>query len=121
MYRFKEITLKNGPNEKKVLVIDFEDPKMAIVGEFLMTDAPLLNYSILKDIEHVRSGASNYEESSGNRCALFIRKDTTQIEDLFAGIIDEEDVFSSYEIGTEELSDLVHMWREKKATFQEGG
>ncbi len=53
MYQFRTVTLKNGKQTKEVLVIEFTNPAMQIVGEFLMADASLLDYTVLKDIHDV--------------------------------------------------------------------
>ena len=113
MYHFREVVFKNEPTERKALVIEFDDPKMGIVGEFLMTDSSLLNYSVLDDLDKVLSGERDYIESSGNRCALEIKKDKTLMTDLFEGLFDGFDTFPMYEINTQELKDLIVMWKEK--------
>lgn len=117
MYHIKEMTFKNEPTERKALVIEFDDSRMDIVGEFLMTDASLVNYSVLEEIEKVLSGRIDHVESSGNRCFLDIKKDKTLMNDLFEGMFDGFDTFLPYEIDTIVLRDLIVMWREKQDTF----
>lgn len=118
MYKIREVTLKNGPKEKNVLVIDFDDPDMQIVGEFLMADAPLLHWQILREMEQVLAGEKQVATSSGNRCNLTIRPASTIISDLFVGM-DDVDVYPSYEIDTEELRDLIVMWFQNSKRFNQ--
>lgn len=113
MYQIREVILKNEHTERKRLVIEFDDPGQAIVGEFLMADASLLNFSVLEDLNKVLSGQSNYIESSGNRCSLEVRPDQTLIEDLFKDMFTELHPLPAYEINTSELKKLVMMWKEK--------
>src|SRR5699024_5753273 len=107
MYQIREVILQNKHMERKRLIIEFADPAKAIVGEFLMRDASLLNFSILEDLNKVISKESNYIESSGNRCVLKITPNTTYIEDLYEGLFADFDTLPSYEIDTKELRDLV--------------
>lgn len=118
LYQLKEVILKNGTHERKRLVIEFLDPNMAIVGEFLMTDANLLQGQILMEIDKVLSEEEPSITSTGNRCALEIKRHKTVIEDLFAGM-DEVDALPTYEIDTKELKNLILMWREKLEAYNE--
>lgn len=117
MYYFREVTLKNGPIEKKRLIIEFDEPNMKIVGEFLMADAPLLRGKILKEIDQVLTGEKREITSNGNRCALTIRSSTTIISDLFVGM-KNVDVYPAYEIETKELRELIVMWFQKLEEFR---
>lgn len=119
MYEFKEVTLQNGPHEKKVLVIEFDEPKMGIIGEFLMADASLLDYQILDVINDVLSRRSDYELSTGNRCSLEIKQDKTSVSDLLAGMYDGFDGFQEIDIDTRELQALIMMWRDKLSEFNQ--
>lgn len=119
MYQIREVIIKNGQVERKRWIIEFDDPSRTIVGEFLMADASLLNFSVLDDLNKVLSGASDYIETSGNRCALVIRPDQTIIEDLFEGLFSDVDPIPSYAIDTKELRDLVLMWKEKSESSNE--
>src|SRR5690606_24997333 len=91
VYQIREILLKNGPHERKRIVIEFDDPRMEIVSEFLMTDAPLLGGEVLHEIDRVLVGERERLESSGNRCAVLIQADVTLIEDLI-------ETYPSYEM-----------------------
>ncbi len=113
MYHIREVILKHKHAERKRLIIEFEDPALAIVGEFLMTDASMLNFSVLDELNKVLTGKRDYIESSGNRCSLEIRSDQTRIEDLFEDMFANFDTLPPYEIDTKELRDLVVMWKEK--------
>src|SRR5699024_12552385 len=87
MYQLRELTLQNQDKEKRILVIDFDDPAMDIVSEFLMSDATLLNAVVLDDINAVLNEGRETVETSGNRCGLVIGKKYTDIYDLFADIL----------------------------------
>lgn len=113
MYHIREVILKSEHAERKRLIIEFKDPAQAIVAEFLMTDASLLNFSVLDDLNKVITGESDYLESSGNRCFLKIEPHKTYLEDLFEGLYTDFNTYPPYEIDTAELRDLVVMWKEK--------
>lgn len=98
--------MKNGIHERKKKVIEFDDTNMQIVGEFLMTDAPLLGGEMLKEMNSVLTGQRDEVESSGNRCSVFIQADVTLIEDLF-------ETYPPYKIETKKLRDLTEMWLNK--------
>lgn len=117
MYHFREMKLKSSSIEKKVLVIEFTDPKKAIVAEFLMTDASLISYEVLDIIEDVLSGTSNYKTFSGNRCSLEINKDTTQIEDLLTDVFEGFDTYPAYEINTIRLKELIIVWKNENNKY----
>lgn len=111
MYDIKEVELTNTNKtiKKKRPVIIFHDKQMAIVGEFLMTDAGLLGGRVLQLISSVLKGETQDEHFIGNRCHLLIKKDVTIIEDLF----EETDgmlVYSAYTIETTLLYELTKMW-----------
>jgi len=112
MYQFREITLKNGSQEKKILTIEFDQPEMKIVGEFLMADARLVDDSVLEAIERVLTGVTECVESGGNRCGLIIKADTTVIYDLFEDDADVE-TYPPYEMETKKLRALIRLWIEK--------
>lgn len=119
MYQIREVILQNKHTERKRLVIEFADPAQAIIGEFLMTDASLLNFSILRDLNKVISMENHCIETSGNRCFLKISPTKTYIEDLYEGLFADFDTLPAYEIDTKELRDLVVMWKSKLAELKE--
>jgi|SRR5690625_545307 len=112
LYQIKEITLTNGPKERKRSTIIFDDPKMQIVGEFLMTDAPMIQGEILRDMEQVISGEKEAIEVNGNRFFVTMKDDVTKIEDLFTGM-DGVETYPAYTMQTKELKELVEMWLRK--------
>lgn len=111
MYTIKEIVLKNKHHKQKRKVIDFHDPEMAIVAEFLMSDASLLNFSILQQIESVLSGKQQTASVNGNRCAVHMTKHQTVIEDLMTDMFDGIQTYETYKIDTATLKELILMWR----------
>lgn len=111
IYHLKEITLRNGPKEKQVLVIEFTKKEKAIVAEFLMTDASMLNYEVLNIINEVLSGKSKQKSFSGNRCYLEIKQHKTYIEDLYEGMYEGFKTLPAYEIKTKRLKDLIIRWK----------
>lgn len=119
MYEFKEVVLKNDNTEKIILVIEFTNPKYAIVAEFLMSDASLMNYAVLDEIDKILSGEVNTYSTSGNRCSLEIGQETTLIEDLLEDMFDDFEAYEAVEISTEELKELILVWREKSTAFLE--
>lgn len=116
MYHFKEVILQNGPHKRKSLIIEFDDPNMRIIGEFLMADAPLLGGQVLQEIDQVLAREKTTITSNGNRCSLKIANPTSIVSDLFEGMNGVE-VYPSYEIGTEELRKLLVMWFQKLKEF----
>ena len=117
MYQIKEKILRNGDHERKILTIQFDQPEMAIVGEFLMTDASLLKYQVLDKIDLVLSHEERIDYYTRNRCYLTIEYKKTKIEDLYEGI--HECILPSYTIATEKLLRLIKMWRAKKEKLNE--
>lgn len=113
MYEIREVLVRNGEHERSILVINFQDAKYDIVGEYLMTDAPMMNYRILEDIDQVLSGEKDELIINGNRCSLQIQGEKTYIEDLFDGLFEDFDTYDSLSLPTEELRELISMWREK--------
>lgn len=118
MYEFRKVSIQNGTHQRTVLAMDFQNPEMAIVSEFLMSDANLLHTQILADIAAVQAGVSSMVEISGNRCALQIKKDTILITDLFEDMFDDADTLAPYEIGTEELKRLIKIYLAEKAKIE---
>ncbi|TXL64401.1 hypothetical protein FHP05_08735 [Cerasibacillus terrae] len=117
MYQFRTVTLKNGKQTKEVLVIEFTNPAMQIVGEFLMADASLLDYTVLKDIHDVLAKKVDEKQFSGNRCALTIKEDKTVIDDLWEGLYGDLETLPAYEMETVQLKKLIEMWKTKKEVF----
>ena len=116
MYEIREVIVNNRDEQRSIFVIHFSDSKYDIVGEYLMTDGPMMSYKILEDIESVLNGEQEVAQVSGNRCALQITKELTKIEDLFDGLFDDLDTYPSVEIETSLLKDLIEMWKEKTSS-----
>lgn len=117
MYEIKEIELMNNSITKKRLVITFHDEEMAIVSEFLMTDASLMDGSVLNLLLEVIQGTKEEAQFSGNRCYLTINKDKTIIQDLLsdlAGITP----YKTLEIKTDLLYELTNMWLKRLAKME---
>lgn len=112
MYEIKEIELKNRSITKKRLVISFHDEKMLIVGEFLMTDASLMDGEVLTLFKSVLTGEKSSETFSGNRCYVIINRDHTVIEDLL-----DDYSYPTYVMDTNELYDLTKMWLKRLAQY----
>ncbi len=109
MYQIREVELRNGSQYKKRLVIEFNDSKMQIVGEFLMADAPIIGGQILKEIDNVLEGKQDFIESSGNRTHLIVGPEYTKIEDLF-DFVEEVSEYPTFNIKTKMLRELIIMW-----------
>lgn len=118
MYHLKEVTLRNGPKEKQVLVIEFTNKEKAIVAEFLMADASMLNYDVLNKIDKVLLGKSKQASFSGNRCYLEIKQHTTYIEDLYESMYENFKTLPAYEIKTKQLKDLIIMWKKEMSEYR---
>jgi|GEM_PF-2392627 len=117
MYQLREIKLQNKNQEKSILAIDFDDPAMEIVSEFLMADVTLLNTVILDEMDLVLNESQTKIETSGNRCGVIIGKEYTEIYDLFEGI-DDANPLDSYIIKTTLLRELIVIWLHELALFK---
>lgn len=109
MYDIKEVVLKGKKHEKKRLVITFHDEAKEIVGEFLMTDAPLMDGEVVHTINKVLQGECKQETFIGQRCHMKIGKKETVISDLYAEI-DGMIPLRTYTINTVKLLELINMW-----------
>lgn len=109
MYELKEIRLHHGKHEKTRLVINFYDEEMAVIGEFIMTDVPLLQYKLIDEVKSLLTGETSLVKGSGNRTAWYITRETAVIEDLFV----EMDGLAPYEINTKTLLSIMEDWRSK--------
>lgn len=105
-YRIREIELKNKEISRTRKVIEFEDESDAIVAEFLMVDAALLNWQVMRDIEAILAGEKQEIKSIGNRTKITIRKEETVIEDTF----DDEYELETAILATNEFQRLLKEW-----------
>lgn len=118
MYEIREIVLKNGPVERKRLVIEFHNQDQQIVGEFLMVDANLLEGKIVREIKRLMVGEKEEVQFSGNRCFVKVRRDKTYFEDLYEGVAGMKS-YPPYEMDTNEFYELVKMWFKRQAEFRQ--
>jgi|SRR5690625_6159994 len=119
MYELKTVTVhgKGKQQKKDVLVAEVSDERFAIIGAFLMTDAPLMNYAVLKRIDAVLTGEETESTFSGNRCSVTIKPDVSELEDLFAGMGDDVPAYETCEIETERVKDVILKWKKDKEAF----
>lgn len=117
VYKIKEVILNHGKYQRKRLVIEFERLENAVLGEFLMTDAPLLSWSILQEMKDVLFGEIEVVQGSGNRTSWIIEKEITIISDLFSDMEEDIPVMESCTIETKKLYELTEMWQEKTQQF----
>ena len=118
MYQIREVVLRRGMHEKKRLVIEFKEREQAILGEFLMVDAPMLGGEILQELEAVILGKQTLVIGSGNRCSWNIDAHEAVIEDLFADMDDEIPSMPTCTIETKKLYELIDMWLIKRREFE---
>ena len=119
MFEIKEVMLNQGKHQRKRLVIEFELPEQAVLGEILMTDAPLLSWNILQEMNDVLCGEKEVVQGSGNRTSWVIQKEITTISDLFSDMDEDIPVMETCTIETKILYDLVKMWQSKTQQFNE--
>lgn len=112
MYHIREVVLKSKTHIKKRPVIEFDDSEKAIVGEFLMVDAPLDDWDALDAISEVLDGKVSKRHMSGNRCKTVMTAEKTYICDLFSEA-EGVPVFSDCMIETETLRELMVMWKKE--------
>ncbi len=118
MYQIREVVLHRGSHEKKRLVIEFMEREQAILGEFLMVDAPMLAGEILQELEAVMSDKQKSVVGSGNRCSWNIDACEAVIDDLFADIGDDIPSMPTCTIETKKLYELIDMWLTKLREFE---
>lgn len=119
MYQIKEITLHHGKQTRKRLIIEFNNQENAILGEFLMTDAPMFHGELLNEVKAVLKDEREIVNGSGNRTSWNIDKQKAVIDDLFAEM---EENFTSYPstiIETTKLYDIMTVWFQARKDFQE--
>jgi len=105
-YKIREVELKNKEISRTRTVIEFEDESKAIVAEFLMADAALLNWQIIKDVEAILAGEKEEIQSVANRTKITIRKSETIIEDSF----DDEYALETVCLQTKDFQALLKEW-----------
>jgi len=118
MYQIREVVLCRGEDKKKRLVIEFTAPDQAILGEFLMADAPMFAGGILQEIDAVILGEREKMIGSGNRCGWEIDADQAVINDLFADMGDDVPSMPTCTIETKKLAELVDIWLTKRKEYE---
>lgn len=115
MYELKEVILKNNNFEKKRLVINFHEESHAILSEFLMSDASLLSEELTLAFNQLSNGSKKRVTLTGNRCAVVIEEETTEISDLF----DELDIegYPTLKISTKQFNEYVSIWHRELIDF----
>lgn len=111
MYTIREVSLQHGAHERKRSVITFQEREKQIIGEFLMSDAPLLEFAIIHDIKLVLHGEEKSITRNGNRCSIIIEKGSTHIEDLYNDLYEGLHTYPPFDMDTVELLDLIRMWK----------
>lgn len=112
-YEIKEIQLRNKDTYRKRLIIEFADKSLNILAEFLMVDAPLLNWRIIKDVEGVLSNKKERIQLAGNRTKITVTKKETIIEDLYEDLSDYENKLQQVTLHTAEFQSILQHWHEE--------
>lgn len=119
MFEITVKTLKHGDRQRKRLMIQFTDPNLEIIAEFLMTDAELLERKILRELEDVLSARQTTAQFSGNRTNIKMNKQITEITDLFFGLDDNMETYQAVEIDTEKFKNIIDEWFSAVDKFNE--
>ncbi len=119
MYTIREVSLQHGDHQRKRSVITFKDRKKQIVGEFLMSDAPMMDFAIIHDIQVVLRGEEQSITRNGNRCTITITKEITHIEDLYTDLYEGLHTYAPYVMDTKEALTLIRMWKSHLKQFDE--
>jgi len=117
VYQYREVKLTNRSAEKGILVIEFDDPAMQVIGEFLMADGSLLGDTVLQEIEAIHQGEKQEAQLSGNRCGIVLTKTATTINDLLLERYEDVTGGPEYTIDTETFRKILTEWLEVKSAF----
>lgn len=118
MYTIREVSLQHGAHERKRSVITFNEQKMKIFGEFLMSDAPLMSFAIIHDIELVLQGVEKSISRNGNRCTTTITQDRIYIEDLYTDLYEGLHTYRPCSMDTNEALLLIQMWKKHLEQYE---
>jgi len=118
LYKVREIELKNKNQTIKRLIIEFEDSACAILAEYLMVDAPLLNWKVINEMDAVLNERKKETQLSGNRTLITVNNLETKIEDLLAGMVDESDKLPTVVIETDAFHHILINWYETLSKFK---
>lgn len=119
LYTIRTETLKNGDITKEVPVIEFKDPKQAILAEFLMSDGTLLMDDIHEAVKEINQGKKGNTKWFGNRCRVYIKGSTALIQDQMEDMGINIATYPSYEIDVTELQQLMNMWLDVKNRYED--
>ena len=119
MYTIREVSLQHGAHERKRSVITFQERDKQIIGEFLMSDAPMMNFAIIHDLLVVLRGDEQSITRNGNRCSIKITKEQTYIEDLYTDLYEGLHTYAPYTMDTNEILALVRMWKNHLEQYDE--
>lgn len=117
MYQFREVKLTNRSTEKGMLVIEFDDSAMQVVGEFLMADGTLLGEQLLREMTAIHQGEKQEVQLNGNRCGIQLTKDAITINDLLLDRYDGVTGVPPYTMNTETFQEILVEWLEVRAAF----
>lgn len=117
MYQFREVKLTNRSTEKGILVIEFDDSAMQVVGEFLMADGTLLGEQLLREMTAIHQGEKQEVQLNGNRCGIQLTKDAITINDLLLDRYDGVTGVPPYTMNTETFQEILVEWLEVRAAF----
>lgn len=109
-YEIKEVELRNNSITKKRRIIQFADEQYEILAEFLMSDAPLMDWQIVREVENVVNGNATSIKSSGNRTHIHVTLEETVLTDLLASIENDFSALQPLRIKTENLYSLLQRW-----------
>lgn len=100
-------TFKKTDNGDKTII--FEDSKYIGLQELINT-IHFYNISledILCKIELVQKDKTEQEEIGSEKAMIEITKNNVEIYDLFVGLVEDEDLFPTIEISTDELKKVI--------------
>lgn len=118
MYQIKEVTLQHGKHTRSRLIIEFDEPKYAILSEFLMTDAPMLQRELMKEVKEVLERQRKVVKGSGNRTSWNISEQQAVIEDLFTYMNQTIPSYPTSRIETSKLYDIMFEWFQAQDNFK---
>lgn len=118
MYQIKEVTLQHGKHTRSRLIIEFDEPKYAILSEFLMTDAPMLQRELMKEVKEVLERQRKVVKGSGNRTSWNISEQQAVIEDLFTYMDQATPSYPTCTIETSKLYDIMFEWFQAQDNFK---
>jgi hypothetical protein len=109
-YKVREIFYQG---KKDDIVFDFEK-KYELLTTFLSADVKPFSIYIIKALDNLLDGKSEYEEISGNVCGVKMHKEKTQIYDNLS----EDGMGNWCEVDTKDLRELIEIWSNKLKKFE---